>query len=110
MGQGHLKDRSDFAIWHDTLNNSITPHKRTNNNRPCDVEELVAFLQRHSDRIKAIVYFQNYGAKNILKQLLKSGILVIQSTKHLVSRRKQMKTNIISRYFQLHQTTSGPRH
>ena len=101
--KGHLKDRSDFVIWHDTLNNSITPHKRTNDNRPCDVDELVAFLQRHSDRIKAIVYCQRHGAKNILKQLLKSGILVIQSTKHLVSRRKQKNTNVISRYFQLHQ-------
>ena len=41
--KGHLEDRTDFVIWHDTLNNSITPHKRTNDNRPCDVEELVAF-------------------------------------------------------------------
>ena len=59
----YLKDRSDFAIWQDTLNNSITPHKRTNDNRPYDVEELVAFLQRHSDRIKATVHCQSYGAK-----------------------------------------------
>ena len=41
--KGHLKDRSDFVICHDTLNNSIAPHKRTNDNRPCDVEVLVVF-------------------------------------------------------------------
>ena len=70
---------------------------------PCDVEELFAFLQRHSDRIKAIVYYQRYSAENILEQLLKSGILLIQSAKHLVSRRKQKNATIISRYFQLHQ-------
>ena len=51
----------------------------------------------------AIIYFQRYGAKNILNQLLKSEILVMRSTKHLVSRRKQKNSNIISRYFQLHQ-------
>ena len=82
--KSQLKNCGAFVSWHDALNNSVTPHKRTNDNRPCDVEELVAFLQRHSDSIKAIVYCQNYDAKNILKQLLKSGILVIQSTKHLV--------------------------
>ena len=100
---GQLKDRSDFVIWHDNLNNYITPQKRTKDNRPCDVDELVAFLQRHSDRIKAIVYCQRYGAEHIFEQLLKSGNLVIQSTKHLVSIRTQKNTNIISRYFQLHQ-------
>ena len=49
----HLKDRSDFVIWHDTLNNSITPHKRTNDNRQCDVEELFPFynvIRRESRR------------------------------------------------------------
>ena len=86
--KGHLKDRSNSMIWHDILKNCVTPQKRTNDNKPCDVEELVAFLQRHSDRIKAIVYFQRCGADKILEQLLKSGILVIQSTKHLASRRK----------------------
>ena len=92
--EDHLKDRSDFVIWHDILNNSITTHKQTNDNRPCDVEELVSFLPRHSDRIKAIIYCQRYGATNKLKQQLKSGILVIQSTKHLVSRRKQKNTTL----------------
>ena len=53
--KGQLTDRSDFVIWLETLNSSITPHKRTNDNWPCDVEELVAFLQRHSEKIKAIV-------------------------------------------------------
>ena len=100
---GHLKNYSDFKIGHDTLNNSITPHKWTNDSRPCYVVELVAFLQGHSDRIKATVYCQRFGAENIQEQLLKSGILVIHSTKHLVSRRKQKKTNIISRCFQRNQ-------
>ena len=71
--EDHRKDRSDFVIWHDILNNSITTHKRTNDNRPCDVEELVSFLQRHSDRIKAIIYCQNVWRNKHVKTAVEIG-------------------------------------
>ena len=71
--EDHLKDRSDFVIWHDILNNSITTHKQTNDNRTCDVEELVSFLQRHSDRIKAIIYCQKVWRNKQVKTAVEIG-------------------------------------
>ena len=89
LNHGSLKGRTDLIIWHDTLSNSITPH-RTNNNTPQSTDELVATLKLFQQNIKSILYNRRFGTPQIFDKLCEHRIsLIISVLKHLLSKRKQ---------------------
>ena len=92
-----LRRRRDLVIWHDAINNSTTKHK--SNSRPCGIKNLCSYLTRHSFRFQAIVYCKREKAPDIFPQLLETGILVIQTTEHVISRRKQRSARCVERYY-----------
>ena len=48
------------------------------------------YLQQNRFRIEAIVYGTRKGAPDMVKKLLKTVFFVIQVTKHIISRQKQL--------------------
>ena len=60
--RGHRKNWNDFLIWNDTLSNSITPHKLTNDNRPCNVEEFftMSFGQNQGSILISNIWRKEY--------------------------------------------------
>ena len=70
------------------ISNSITRHI-SNNYSALPVSSLVELLRRFSARISAIVYCQRLGSPNILEELRKLDILVIDAGKKLLSKRRQ---------------------
>lgn len=103
-----LGRRRDLVIWHDTINNTLTKHK--SNRKPLTPERLCSYLKGNSFRFKAIIYCQREGAPDILQDLLKTGILIIQVTKHIVSRRNQRHEWVLKQYRALHQESSQELH
>ena len=100
LQKGHLSKRKDLVVWHDMINNTIS-HHISNNYQPRSVLELTPFLRTNRDRFSAIVYRQRIGTEDIFEELLKSEVLALSVTKHLISKRK-WKTQP-GKYSQLHQ-------
>ena len=88
LEKGSLRNKKEIILWHDVLNNTITKH-RLNNKKAETVPNLIKTLRKHSWRIKAIIYCQREGTRNIFEDLRKLDILVIPAGKKLISRRKQ---------------------
>ena len=87
LQKGHLSKRKDLLVWHNLIKNTISRH-RSNNYQPCTVPELRSFLRTNKDRFSAIVYCRRIGTEDISQELLKSEVLVLSVTKHLISKRK----------------------
>ena len=73
--------KNNLVIWHDVINNTITPFKHT---KACPVPELIDILLQYKDRIAAIVYKKRFGAPLCLEDLRSTGI-VIDAFKQLIS-------------------------
>ena len=63
--------------------------------------KLTLFLRTNRDRFSAIVYCRRIGTEDTFQELLKSEILVLSVTKHLISERKRKMQP--GKYSQLHQ-------
>ena len=50
-----FRDKKRLVIWHDVVNNSLSPH-RSKNNKPLTPLHLIAVLEEYQERIEAIVY------------------------------------------------------
>ena len=98
---GKLKRKTDIVIWHDVINNSITPHK-SNNNIGLTTEELNQMLLSHKEKINSIIYCQRIATNNIFKSLLKTKILVIDAKKKLFSHRNSKNSFICFQLQQIH--------
>ena len=85
---GSLSTKGDLVLWHDLINNTLSPH-RSNSNRACPIDNLLHILARYKDKISAIVYTRRCGLPNVLKTLFRSKILVIDVEKYLLSPRKR---------------------
>ena len=72
----------------DVVKNTINSHK-TNNYRPACVEQLKNFLKSEKQQLLAIVYCRREGTPDLFTQLLGSGMLIIPTTKQLLSKIKQ---------------------
>ena len=83
---GGLCKKSKLVIWHDVLNNTITPFKQT---KACPVPELIDILLRYKDRIAAIVNIKRFGAPLCLEGLRSTGIVVIDAYKQLLLHRNR---------------------
>ena len=90
----NLSKRKDLVVWHDLTNNTIS-HHRSNNYQPCSVPELTPFLRTNKDRFSAIVYCRRIGSEDIFQELLKSELLVLSVTKHLISRERGRRSQEI---------------
>ena len=64
LTRGSLRKVNNIIIWHDVINNSISPH-RSNNYQPNSIDQLIENLLLFKDRIKAIVYCRRLGMQVI---------------------------------------------
>ena len=92
--------RPKIIIWHDVINNSLTPHS-SNFNSPLSPTALIQELRALPCDIAAIIYCQRTGSPDIY-QLLNQSFLVISPVRHLLSHRKQHTPNLIRQYRVLH--------
>ena len=95
---GGLCKKNILVIWHDVINNTITPFKQT---KACPVPELIDILLQYKDRIAAIVYIR-FGAPLCLEDLRSTGIVVIDAFKQLISHRNRKNHNLINEFSKLH--------
>ena len=58
---GALERTKKLVIWHDVINNTLTPHKKT---EACPISELLSILQKYKTRIEAIVYIQRFWSSS----------------------------------------------
>ena len=101
-----LLNRKRIVIWHDVINNSITPH-RSNNNRPLSPEQLIETLKKlkSNGQIEAIVYTRRAGTPDLSIDLRQTGILILEATKNLSSRRKQANFEYLYQLTKVHPET-----
>ena len=92
--------RLQIIIWHDVINNSLTPHS-SNYHIPLSPEALVHTLSALPCVIVAIVYCQRNGSPDVFHRLQQS-FLVLHPVKHLMSHRKQHNPAIVQQYRLLH--------
>ena len=98
---GSLSAKSDLVLWHDLINNTLSPH-RSNGNKASSVDELLNILSQYKDKISAIVYTKRGGVPNVLKSLFLSKILIIDVEKYLLSPRKRKNPYFRKQFNRLH--------
>ena len=106
---GKLKNYR-ILIWHDVINNSLTPHS-SNNNNPCTVKELVVILKGIKKRVTAIVYcrrkFKGKLLPDISERLAETGIRITEVKRHLILRRKNSDPVYLDELAELHPTPAS---
>ena len=96
---GGLASRRNILIWHDVINNTLTPHREIS---ACPVSELVEILNKYKSRIAAIVYIKRFGSPDALTQLRTTGIIVIDAFRQLISHRNRKNHSLVSDLQRLH--------
>ena len=91
----------NFIIWHDVINNSLSKH-RSNNDNPLTPESLIKILKEYKNKISAIIYVHRQNTPNIYGRLVETGILTINVTKHLISKRKASNKELIRKLKLIH--------
>ena len=91
----------NFIIWRDVINNSLSKH-RSNNDNPLTPENLIKVLEEYKNKISAIVYVHRQNTTNIYGRLVETGILTINVTKHLISKRKASNKELIRKLKLVH--------
>ena len=91
----------NFIIWHNVINNSLSKH-RSNNDNPLTPESLIKILKEYKNKISAIIYVHRRNTPNIYGRLVKTGILTINVTKHLISKRKASTKELIRKLKLIH--------
>ena len=92
--------RLKVIIWHDVINNSLTPHS-SNYHTPLSPQALLHTLSALPCDIVAIVYCQRTGSPDVF-HLLQQSFLVLHPVKYLLSHRKQHTPSIVQKYRLLH--------
>ena len=72
---------------HDVINNSVSPH-HSNTGNPYPIQELLDILIILMPVLKAIVYTPRDSTQDLKKQLISTGILILDAKKDLISTRK----------------------
>ena len=101
LTRGSLSKVNNIIIWHDVINNSISPH-RSNNYQPSSIDQLIENLLLFKDRFKAIVYCRRLGTGNIKRRLFSSQIIIIDAVRKLISHKKSKDSTILSDLRQEH--------
>ena len=76
----------NIIVWHNVRNNSLSKH-RSNNDNPLTPENLIEILKEYKNKISAIIYVHRQNAPNIYGRLVETGILTIDLTKQLISKK-----------------------
>ena len=92
-----------IILWHDLVNNTITPHK-SNNYQPQSVNQLVASL-RSLTNLCGMVYCQRIGSPNIFEDLRTLDCPIIQVTTDTLSKSEQRSEVLVEKYKALHQSS-----
>ena len=92
---------SNFIIWHDVINNSLSKY-RTNNDNPLTPESLIKILEEYKNKISAGIYVHRQNTPNIYGRLVETGILTINVTKNLISKRKASNKELIRKLKLIH--------
>ena len=66
-----FRDKNKPVIWHDVVNNSLSPH-RSKSNKPLILPQLFAMLKKYQERIEAIMYCPIERTPDIYDQLKRS--------------------------------------
>ena len=91
----------NFIIWHDVINNSLSKH-RSNNDNPLTPQSPIKILKEYKNKISAIIYVHRQNTPNFYGHLVETGILTINVTKHLISKRKASNKEIIRKLKLVH--------
>ena len=91
----------NFMIWHDVINNSLSKHISSNDN-PLTPESLIKILKEYKNKISAIIYVHRQNFPNIYGRLVETGIITINVTKHLISKRKASNKELIRKLKLIH--------
>ena len=89
-----------IVLWHDTINNSITPHS-SNFYNPLSPQELVKALRALPCPVSAIVYCHRTNSPPIF-DLLRQNFLTVHAVQHLLSHRKLKNNALLRKYSELH--------
>ena len=92
--------RPKIIIWHDVINNSLTPHS-SNCNNPLSPTALIQEIRALPGDIAAVVYCQRKCSPDVF-QLLRQSFLVIRPVRHPLSHRKQQNLDLVQQYSVLH--------
>ena len=92
-----------IILWHDLINNTITPHKR-HNYQPQSVNQLVASL-RSLTNLCGIVYCQRTGSPNFFEDLRTLDSPIIQVTTDILSKSEQRSEVLVEKNKALHQSS-----
>ena len=106
LNSGNLKQLSNIGIWHEVLNNSVTPHP-SNGNSPLSTFQLIEILRQHRERIAAPKSCRRIGTICIEFELRQTGILVLNVKRHLLSEKRETRRLAFSEEMrQLHSPVS----
>ena len=75
-----LRNRNNIVLWHDVINNSITPHN-SNNDHPLTIKQLLEVLKKYRHKLSAIVYNQRFGTPDLFETLCQRKLTTIISVK-----------------------------
>ena len=92
-------------IWHDAINNSLTPH-HNNNHSPLSAQGLIKEFNFVKNKISALVYCPRQGAPDIFAALKQTDFVVVHVLKDLPSKRKAKDPAVVNEFTQLHPTFS----
>ena len=82
----------NILIWHDVINNSLSKH-RSNNDNPLTPENLIKILKVYKNKISAIIYVHRQNTPNFYGRLVETGIITVDLTKHLFSKKELTTKN-----------------
>ena len=91
--------RPENVIWHDAINNSLTPHS-SNFYSPLTRSQLIAEIQKLPVIIKAKVYCQRESAPKIY-DLLKQHFQTVHMTEDILSHRKLNDKHLLQKFRKL---------
>ena len=101
LDHGIFKNTNQLVIWHDILNNSLTPHKSINNTA-LTPKALATNLLNYKSRITTLVFCELIRAPHALDDLRDQDFIVIRVTANLLFRRKQNDMSVLNEYSRLH--------
>ena len=73
-----LRNQNNIVLWHDVINNSITPHK-SNNDHPLTIKQLLEVLKKYRHKLSAIAYNQRFGNPDLFETLRHHQLTTINS-------------------------------
>ena len=91
----------NLIVGHNFIIHSLSKH-RSNSNNPLTPESLLENLKKYKNKISAIIYVHRQNTPNVYGHLVETGILTLDVTKHLVSKRKANDKDLLRKLKLIH--------